>query len=136
MFSLQPKDRHCIDALQGGGKEAQRGPGDSEAAAGGRMEEKRSFENSGGLMTKLLLNTLDTETRLSSMIGVILRFMLVSISETIITAELHFASLQQLLNQHQNQQQQFKQHQNGDELRKYAPIAPRPMVGNQVQHTR
>ena len=64
--------------------------------------------------------------------------MLVSISETTIAAELDFASLQQLLNQHQNQQQQqqFKQHQNGDELRKYAPIAPRPMVGNQVQHTR
>ena len=81
MFPLQPKDRHCIDALQGGGKEAQRGPGDTEAAAGGGMEEERSLENSGGLMTKLLLNTLDTETRLSSMFGVILRFMLFSISE-------------------------------------------------------
>ena len=72
MFPLQPKDRLCIDALQGDGKEAQRGPGDTEAAAGGGGEEERSLENSGGLMTKLLLNTLDTETRLSSMFGVIL----------------------------------------------------------------
>ena len=72
MFPLQPKYHHCIDALQGGGKEAQRGPGDSEAAAGGRMEEERSLENSGGLMTKLLFNTFDTETRLSSIFGVIL----------------------------------------------------------------